>query len=63
VRQWRQHGPVGFLRRYLGSYLELRMKGYGHDGAYRRIPFEVEADRAAIGAETDAGTGGRSPLS
>jgi hypothetical protein len=44
VRQWREHGVVGFLRRYLGAYLRWRLYGYGHWAAYRRIPFEVEAE-------------------
>lgn len=43
VRQWRAYGAVGFLRRYLGDYLRLRLRGYGHRAAYLRIPFEVEA--------------------
>lgn len=43
VRQWRELGVVGFLRRYLGSYLRWRLRGYGHEGAYLRIPLEVEA--------------------
>jgi hypothetical protein len=44
VRQWRRLGLVGFLRRYLGSYLRWRLRGYGHMAAYRRIPLEVEAE-------------------
>jgi hypothetical protein len=47
VRQWRQLGMVGFLRRYLGSYLGGRLHGLGHWDAYRRIPLEVEAEQAA----------------
>jgi hypothetical protein len=43
VRQWRRYGVAGFLVRYLGPYLRARARGYGHWGAYRRIPFEVEA--------------------
>lgn len=43
VQQWRRHGLVGFLRRYLGSYVRWRLRGYPHLGAYRRIPLEVEA--------------------
>lgn len=43
VRQWRRHGTVGFLGRYLGSYLRLRGRGWPHVAAYRRIPLEVEA--------------------
>jgi hypothetical protein len=44
VRQWKRHGPIGFVVRYLGSYLRWRLRGVGHLGAYRRIPFEIEAD-------------------
>jgi hypothetical protein len=47
VRQWRRFGIVGFLRRYLGSYLRWRLRGYGHWAAYRRIPLEVEAEWTA----------------
>lgn len=43
VRQWRALGVFGFLRRYLGAYARWRLRGYGHAGAYRRIPLEVEA--------------------
>ena len=53
VRQWAAHRPVGFLRRYLTAYLRWRLLGYGHWGAYRRIPFEVEAVWwARVGAPT-----------
>ena len=44
VRQWRELGVVGFLRRYLGAYLRWRGRGYGHRGAYLRIPLEIEAE-------------------
>ena len=44
VRQWRELGFIGFLRRYLGAYLTWRLRGYGHWAAYRRIPLEVEAE-------------------
>lgn len=43
VAQWRRHGTIRFLFRYVGSYLASRCKGYDHHSAYRRIPFEVEA--------------------
>ncbi len=43
VRQFVEQGPVRFLARYLGSYLLWRMRGYPHQGAYRRIPHEIEA--------------------
>lgn len=44
VRQWREQGVLGFLRRYLGAYARGRMRGYPHLGAYRRIPQEIEAE-------------------
>jgi len=44
VRQWREHGVFGFLRRYLGAYLRWRCLAYPHRAAYRRIPFEIEAE-------------------
>ena len=44
VRQWRQQGVLGFLRRYVGSYLGWRARGYPHAAAYRRIPAEIEAE-------------------
>ncbi len=47
VRQWRRHGVVGFAVRYLGAYALWRLRGKGHWGAYRRIPFEIEADWVA----------------
>ncbi len=51
VRQWRRHGVIGFLVRYLGPYLAWRLRGYPHWSAYRRIPFEVEAEWSARRAE------------
>jgi hypothetical protein len=47
VRQWRRHGPLGFPVRYAGSYVLWRLRRKGHQGAYLRIPFEVEADWVA----------------
>ena len=47
VGQWRRHGFVGFLRRYLRPYFRWRLRGYPHWGAYRRIPFEIEAEWVA----------------
>jgi hypothetical protein len=44
VRQWRELGVVGFLRRYLAAYFKWRLYGYDHWAAYRRIPLEVEAE-------------------
>lgn len=47
VRQWRRHGPVGFLGRYIGSYLSGRLRRRGHRGAYLAIPLEIEAEWVA----------------
>lgn len=47
VRQWRRHGAVGFLWRYLGAYAAGRLRGHSHRGAYLRIPLEIEADWVA----------------
>ena len=47
VRQWRELGYLGFLRRYLGAYAAGRLRGYGHLAAYRRIPLEIEAEWVA----------------
>jgi len=44
VRQWRDLGVLGFLRRYLGTYLRWRLRGYPHWAAYRRVPLEIEAE-------------------
>jgi hypothetical protein len=44
VAQWRHFGVLGFLARYLGAYGVWRLRRKGHWGAYRRIPFEIEAD-------------------
>ena len=49
VRQWREHGPVRFLARYLGAYITNRRRGLGHRAAYESIPFEIEA-RTLTGA-------------
>jgi hypothetical protein len=47
VVQWRRHGVVGFSVRYLGPYLRWRLRRYSHWAAYRRIPFEIEAEWVA----------------
>ena len=54
VEQWRVLGLFGFLRRYLGAYLLWRLRGYGHKGAYRRIPLEVEAEWRAVRSDRPA---------
>lgn len=43
VHQFERMGRFKFFRSYVGSYLKLRLSGYGHMAAYRRIPLEVEA--------------------
>jgi len=66
VRQWREYGVVGFGRRYLGSYVRWRLRGHGHRAAYRRIPFEIEAEwrarRASAAGAADVGRGIERPL-
>jgi len=47
VRQYRERGIPRFLAGYLGGYLRLRLQGWGHDAAYRRLPDEIEADSEA----------------
>lgn len=44
VRQWHRYGLIGFAARYVGAYAKWRLYRKGHWGAYRRIPFEIEAD-------------------
>lgn len=43
VEQWREHGAIGFLSRYLGDYVRGRALGLPHHVAYRAIRFEREA--------------------
>ena len=58
VRQWAELGSLRFVSRYVGAYLLWRLRGYGHWGAYRRIPLEVEAEwLARRGQEAAAGPG------
>lgn len=44
VRQYHDQGLAAFLVRYLAAYLELRLRGWPHPAAYRRIPAEVSAE-------------------
>lgn len=46
VHQWARHG-VAFPVRYVLGYGKWRLAGKGHWGAYKRIPYEVEADWVA----------------
>ena len=43
VRQMERIGVLPFLLRYLGEYIRNRVRGLGHDAAYRAISFEAEA--------------------
>ncbi len=63
VRQWRRHGPIGFLARYLGAYVVWRVRRKGHHGAYRRIPLEIEADWVARRSLATAPAGEHAPTS
>jgi hypothetical protein len=47
IQQWHRYGLLGFGLRYVGSYAVWRIRCKGHWGAYRRIPFEIEADWVA----------------
>jgi hypothetical protein len=47
VRQWSEHGAIGFLSRYLRAYISNRRKGLCHLDAYKAIPLEEEARRIA----------------
>jgi hypothetical protein len=52
VRQYRDLGTAAFLARYLADYLALRLRGWDHKAAYRRIPAEITAEwraRRALG--------------
>lgn len=44
VRQYRERGVLPFLRTYLADYLGLRLAGWPHPAAYRRLGLEVEAE-------------------
>ena len=44
VRQYHEVGIGPFLGRYLVAYATWRVRGYPHQAAYRRIPFEVSAE-------------------
>jgi hypothetical protein len=44
VRQYAEHGVVGFAARYVGDYVRGRLRRYPHRRAYLRIGFEVAAD-------------------
>ena len=57
VAQYRRLGVPGFLVRYVAGYLRWRLRFYPHWAAYRRIPFEIEAEwRARRALVEDAGT-------
>ena len=62
VRQWRELGKVGFLRWYLGAYVRWRLRGFGHQAAYRLIPLELEAEAAADRFMADPGGRTDDPL-
>lgn len=50
VEQYREHGIVGFLARYLSEYFVNLIKYRSHNEAYRQISFEIEArGRSSVG--------------
>ena len=63
VDQYRRQGVVAFLGRYLADYLGLRLRGWPHRAAYRRLPAEIQAEwraRRAMGLGA-TGTDARPP--
>lgn len=44
VLQFARHGWVGFLVRYVSAYAYWRIRRHRHLSAYRRIPFEIQAE-------------------
>lgn len=50
--QYARDGMIRFLARYVRGYLFWRGVGYGHWAAYRRIPYEAEAEWSARRAYT-----------
>jgi hypothetical protein len=55
VRQASELGLLRFGFAYLAAYLRGRRRGLGHQGAYRAIPFEVEAYELAASTSRDSG--------
>ena len=52
VLQYHRQGRVPFLVRYVAAYVRWRLRRHGHLAAYRRIPFEIQAEwraRRALG--------------
>lgn len=47
VEQWRRHGPVGFLSRYLRDYVRGILRTRSLLDAYRAIELEFEARQRA----------------
>ena len=43
VRQYHEHGTIGFLRHYLGQYASSLRRHRRHRRAYLEMPFEIEA--------------------
>lgn len=44
VEQWQRLGLLRFALRYAGAYAWLRLRGWTHWAAYRRLPLEIEAE-------------------
>ena len=47
VRQFDEHGTLGFLRHYLGQYASSLRTHRRHRRAYLEMPFEIEAREQA----------------
>jgi hypothetical protein len=48
VEQWKAHGRLGFLARYVGGYLRALARLRRHRAAYLAIPFETEARERSV---------------
>lgn len=57
VRQYRELGAWRFRLAYLREYLAGRLRGLGHDAAYRNISFEREARVVEARVRADLATG------
>ena len=61
VRQMERLGVLMFLLRYVAQYVRNRVRGLGHDAAYRAISFEKEAFAAEPAPEPEPAPGFSAP--
>lgn len=43
IKQYEKYGILGFMIRYLASYIKNRLSGMNHHTSYLNIPLEIEA--------------------